>query len=173
MLKLLIHLALDALIVVLLLWMVFFDGEKHNPITRYLIPKLQDPFVWLGLNSNWTMFAPDPPARTIWPTARLTMQNQDVVHWEPVEFEGMTAWDKFRLKKYHKFFHEVARSGAAYQTKRDFVEHLLKRRLHPERCVTVEIFMVVRPTPPFHGPRVQGPTVKKLVYTFHPTEGAS
>ena len=170
MLQLLGRLAADVFIVVSLLWMWFFDGEKHNPITKYLIPRLQRPFVWLGLNSNWTMFAPDPPARTIWPAARLTMRNGDVVHWEPVDFEGMSAWNKFRLKKYHKFFHEVARSGAAYQTKRDFVEHLLKRGLHPEPCVTAEIFMVVRPTPAFYGPRVASPTVKKLVYTFHPNQ---
>lgn len=97
------------------------------------------------------------------------MTNADVVDWEPAPIETLSVWEKIRFKKFHKFYHEVARAGTAYQTKRDFVEYLLKRRFHTAQCVKVEIFMIFRPGRPFHQ---QSPaevnTYKQLVYTFYP-----
>jgi hypothetical protein len=163
----------DVFIVFLLFWMTFWDSHPINPIKKFWIPKLQPFFVWLGLHANWAMFSPDPPSRTIWPKVKMTMKNGDVVDWEPAPIETMRLIDKIRLKKFHKFYHEVARPGLEYQTKRDFVEYLLRRQFHTEPCIKVEIYLIFRPGLPFHDQASEQPQPsKQLVYTFHPTQQA-
>jgi len=159
---------IDAFIAVMLFWMLFWDAETTNPIRRYFIPKLQPVFVWLGLTANWTMFSPDPPTRTIWPKVRMTTVDGDTVDWEPTPPARMGVADRIRFKKFYKLYHEVARPGAAFHTKRDFVEYLLRRGLHPRPCAKVEVFTVFTRTPPFHAPVPDDAVYKSSVYTFHP-----
>jgi len=159
----------DVFILGMLFWIIFWDAEPRNPIKKFWIPTIQPAFVWLGLHANWAMFSPDPPNRTIWPMVRMVMKNHDIVNWEPAPIETMAIWEKIRFKKFHKFYHEVARPGIEYQTKRDFVEYLLRRRFHPEPCVKVEIFMVFKAGRPYHERLLEPlPASKRLVFTFFP-----
>lgn len=172
-LELLVRALTDGFILVTLFWMIFWDSEPCNPIRRYWIPKVQPFFIWLGLNAEWRMFSPDPPKRAIWPRVRLTMRGGDFVDWETAPWAEIGILDKLCFKKYHKFYHEVARPRVAFHTKRDFVEYLLQRKLHPEPCVKVEIYMCFQAALPFAAQTVEEPkTYQQLVYTFHPAEQA-
>jgi hypothetical protein len=160
--------ATDVFIGAMLFWMVFYDAEMANPVRRHFIPRLEPLFAWLGLHANWTMFAPDPPARTIWPKVRMTAANGDVVEWEPTPPARLGVAGRIRFKKFYKFYHDVARPGAAYHTKRDFVEYLLRRGLHPQPCVRAEVFAVYTRTPPFPGEEREEAVYKSSVFAFHP-----
>ena len=165
----LIQIFTNIFIVSFLFWMIFWDKEAIHPVRRHWIPRVQLPFVWLGLNATWKMFAPNPPLRTIWPLARLTMRNGDVISWEPASYECLSPWRKVKYKKFHKYYFEVVRPNSGHQIKRDFVEHLLRKELHPESCVKVEVFLVAQASPPFGGSETTPPPPQKqLIYTFHP-----
>ena len=99
----------------------------------------------------------------------MFLRNSDFVDWEPTPIDQMTIWDKIRFKKFHKFYHEVARPGTAYQTKRDFIEYLLRRLTDSEPCVKVEIYLIFRPGHPFEAQSPEPPkTYKRLVFTLYP-----
>lgn len=161
---------IDVFIVVSVFWMIFWDAGLKNPFRRYWIPKIQGLFLWLGISGEWRMFSPDPPDRTIWPMAKLTLKNGDVVRWEPTPHGDLSVLERARYKRFHKFFHEVTRPHAGFQLKRDFVEYLLHTRLHEQPCSKVELYLVAQRTPPFHAPSSETKPVKALVYTFYPAE---
>jgi hypothetical protein len=159
----------NMMIVAMLFWMLFWDSEASNPIRRYWIPKIQKVFIWLGLNAEWRMFSPDPPRRDIWPMAKLTIDNCNVVHWEPTPYGELTVLQKIRFKKLHKYYHEVVRVGSGQQIKRDFVEYLLRKGLHRGPCTKVELYRVVLNTRSFGAPEAELPAAyKQLIFTFHP-----
>ncbi len=165
----LVRLLTDGFIVSLLLWMIFWDSEPHNPIRKHWIPKVQWLFVWLGLNAEWKMFSPDPPRIAIWPMAKLTMENRDVVYWEPTPFDKLTALEKVKFKKSHKYFQRVVLPESGVQIKQDFIEYLLRRYLHGEPLIRVEVYRVAQSTEPFGAQDAGRPKpTKELVYTFRP-----
>lgn len=163
-----VRVATDLFIAVTLFWMFFWDAEPANPIRRHIIPRLQPYFVWLGLNANWTMFSPDPPQRTIWPKIALTTASGDTVEWEPTPPARLSVADRIRFKKFYKFYHDVARPAAAYHTKRDFAEYLLRRGVLDQPCVKIEVFTVFTRTPPFHAPSRDDAVYKSSAFTFYP-----
>jgi hypothetical protein len=163
---------INVFIVSTLFWMIFWDSDVRNPIRTHWIPKIQRVFMWLGLDAQWRMFSPDPPQRTIWPMAKLTMKNNDVISWEPSPYAKNTVLQNLRYKKFNKYFHEVIRPRSGHHIKRDFVEYLLQKPLHEEPCVKVEVYLVAQPAKRFHRQSAEKtpPIYKQLVYTFYPAE---
>ena len=167
----LLNLMINVFIISMLFWMIFWDLEQSNPIKKYWIPKVQKLFFWWGLHAQWQMFAPDPPRRTIWPMAKITLKNMETIYWEPKPYDKMNGFEKMRLKKFHNYFHDMVRPQSGDQLKQDFAKYLLHKKKLQETCVKVEVYLVAQPTQPFHAQSLEKPTIdKQLVYTFDPTE---
>ncbi|MEO0736251.1 MAG: hypothetical protein AAFZ35_05535 [Cyanobacteria bacterium J06649_12] len=158
---------INLFILSMLFWMIFWDMEPANPIRKYWIPKIQWVFIWLGLNSQWQMFAPDPPRRTIWPLAKITLKNMEIVYWEPKPYAQMGGFEKIRLKKFHNHFHEMVRPQSGEQLKQDFVDYLLHKKNLKGSYIKVELYLTIQPTLPFHLKSSESPIIdKQLVYTL-------
>lgn len=174
-LTILVRIAENAFIVAFLAWIVFSDVSRRNYLRRYVVDRwLRRPFVWLGLNGGWRMFSPDPPLRTIWPHARLTMRDGSEVSWEPEPFASLSVRQKIALKKFHTYYHQVARPGATPRTLRDFVEYLLRTTPRSDQCTTIEVYRIAQPTPVL-GTSETDPDVTRsetLLFTFHPNPAA-
>ncbi|MBB6584895.1 hypothetical protein AB6Q13_14595 [Ralstonia solanacearum] len=163
----------NAMTVAMLFWIFFWDTEQTNPIRRYVVPKIRRPFVWLGLNAEWTMFTPDPPKRDTWPMAVMTQVNGSTRYWEPRRYEDLGVLEKLRHKKTLKLYFCVTGAQANNQLKRDFVEYLLRCDPKGQDCIKIELYSVALDTPPYDqrdGTPAQ--PYKKLIFTFHPIPSA-
>ncbi|AXV83790.1 hypothetical protein [Ralstonia solanacearum] len=159
----------NAMIVAMLFWIFFWDAERTNPVRRYLVPKISRPFIWLGLNAEWTMFTPDPPKRDVWPMAVMTQVDGSTRYWEPRRYEALSILEKLRHKKTLKLYFRVTGAQADNHLKRDFVEYLLRRDPEGQGCAKIDLYSVALDAPPY-GRRDGTPPqpTKKLIFTFHP-----
>jgi hypothetical protein len=164
-------LATNAMIVVMLFWILFWDTEPSNAIRRYWIPRIQAPFIWLGLNAEWRMFAFDPPRRDLWPMVTMTLANGSVMNWEPSPFAELSVRQKRRFKKLHKYYYTVVGLSTGKQLHRDFVEHILRQCPQDHPCMKVELYSVVQDAPALGSTGAAAQPQKKLIFTFHPYVG--
>jgi hypothetical protein len=170
-----IRIAENVFIVAFLGWVFFSDCSRGNPIRRYVVDRTRPAFVWLGMNSaGWRMFSPDPPLRTIWPRARLTMSDSSELFWEPDSFAAMSPRQKIAQKKFHTYYHQVVRPGVTPRALRDFVEYLLRTTPGSARCTRIEVYRVASPTPAHGTPETSRSATPSatLLFTFHPDPGA-
>lgn len=140
------RLALDAsvngAIVLMLLWMLFWDTEPGNPIRRYWIPAVQRPFLWLGLNAEWRMFAFNPPRHDLWPLVVMTLADGQVLQWQPADLGRLTVAQKLRFKKLHKYYFTVVSQRHAKHMYRDLIEHAIGRTRLIVPCVQASLYVV-------------------------------
>ncbi|MEI6409154.1 MAG: hypothetical protein WCR52_07220 [Bacteroidota bacterium] len=171
------RIAINVFICIMLFWMIFWDAERENPIRKFWAQKLYPIFAWLGLTSEWKMFAPDPPLRTIWPKVKMTLMDGNYYVWEPTYIGTLSVFEKMKYKKYHKVYFELASPKHYMHTKRDFIDYLLFKYKFDSPCVKVEVYMVAENVPPFKAKpkdplvenEVEDPKIyQQLIYTYHP-----
>jgi hypothetical protein len=155
-------------IVAMLFWMVMWDAEPQNPIRRYLVPRIQRPFIWLGLNAEWRMFAYDPPMRDSWPMAVLTLHDGQLHTWEPTPFAELGFWRKQGYKKLHKYFYSVVGLSTGRVLYPDFVDYVLRDSGLAGECRKIELYVVLRDTPML-GSAAREPARRRLLFTSHPS----
>ncbi|WP_299611675.1 hypothetical protein [uncultured Tateyamaria sp.] len=163
------YIAANVMILCLLFWFLFWDCERQNAIRRYIIPKVYQPFGYIGLNAEWVMFTPDPPLFDMWPMAELSLKDGRIVYWEPRPFQEMSIPEKIWWKKHLKFYLQVCQSKADNQIKRDLVDYLL--RVHPDgdSCVEIHLFRVRQKTPDFYRQdQPRDPPTKQEIFFLRP-----
>ncbi|MBB1336002.1 hypothetical protein H5154_21705 [Pseudoalteromonas sp. SR44-5] len=169
--ELFIHGLTNLFIIVILFWFFFWDCERHNAIRRYFIPKVYRPFAWIGLNVEWTMFTPDPPMRDMWPMVVFTHEDGSKSNWEPIPYNELKIWEKLKYKKVLKFYFQVTANKADKQIKRDFIEYIQRTYKSRVKRTKIELFRIVRDTPPIEAQSEILEAKKELIFTFHPYLG--
>jgi hypothetical protein len=164
-----IKVLINAFIIIMLFWMIFWDSEKQNPIKKWFVPIIQGPMIWLGLSHDWKMFSPNPTFYNIWPMIKMYKSEDDFIVWEQGDTSKMSILEKIKYKKYLKFYFDVARQKAGIHSKIDFIEYLLARHNIRESCIKVEVYRVNTNITKFNVIEIETPeTYKKLVYTYTP-----
>jgi len=165
----LLDILVNLFIGLMLFWMLFWDSEPNNPIKKHWIPFIKPAFLYLGLTAEWKMFSPDPFLYNSWPYLKIYLDNGEFLAWEPKKGNELTAIEKIKYKKSHKFYHEVGRAKASFHVKIDFIEYLLAKHDLHQRCIRVEVYRVhqnIRPYNDLSGE--ESGIFKNLVYTYQP-----
>lgn len=166
--ELLIRISTNIFIVFILFFMIFWDRENTSPIKKYWMPKIQPVLLWLGLTHTWKMFAPDPPTYNVWPKIKIYLNDGNFFIWEPTRYAELNAIEKLRYKKFHKFYHEIARAKTAHYSKIDFINYLIHKHSLQDRCTKLEVYRVSVAIPQFGNATGPEPAIKQqLIYTHN------
>jgi len=166
--ELVFRILINAFIVIMLFFMLYWDREPTNPVKKYWMPKLQPVFLWLGLIHTWKMFAPDPPLVNVWPKIKIYLKNGEFIIWEPTRYSELNAYEKIRYKKFHKFYYEVARAKTSFHIKIDFIYYLLEQHQLKDKCEKLEVYRVFVSIPPIGSSSKETPAInQQLIYTHN------